>query len=96
MPWATMLVKVFPKKRGRWNTKPSLSRNIFMIAGDLERVVRRREDDPVRRHHLLDEHVPVVLQGTELLALLEAHLAASASPEPVVAQGDDLALDVAE
>lgn len=28
----TMLVKVLPKNCGRWNTKPSLSRNVFMIA----------------------------------------------------------------
>jgi hypothetical protein len=31
MPWAMMLVKVLPKKRRRWKTKPSLSRNIFMV-----------------------------------------------------------------
>jgi len=63
-------------------------------AGDLERVVRGCEDDSVRRHDLLEERVPVVLQGTELLTLLEALLAAPADPEPIIAQGDDLVLDV--
>jgi len=62
--------------------------------GDLERVVRGCEDDSIRRHHLFDEHVPVVLQGTELLTLLEAHLATSANPEPMIAQDDDIALNI--
>ena len=62
--------------------------------GDLKRVVRRREDHAIGRHDLLDEHVPVILKGTELLTLLEAQLATSTSPEPMVAQGDDLVLDI--
>jgi hypothetical protein len=68
----------------------------FHQGGDLERVVRGREDDSVGRLDLPDEQVPVVLQGTELLAFPEAQLAAPAGPEPVVAQSDDLALDAAE
>lgn len=39
-------------------------------------------------------HVPVIVQWTELLASLEAHLAAPAGLERVVAQGDNVVLDV--
>lgn len=62
--------------------------------GHLERVVRGCKDDPIRRHDLLDKHVPVVLQGTEFLTLVEAQLATSAGPKLIVAQGDYLVLDI--
>jgi hypothetical protein len=64
--------------------------------GDMERIVGAREHDTVRLHHLFDEHIPVVLQGTEFLPLLEARLAASADPDPMIAQCDDFAFDIAQ
>ncbi len=64
--------------------------------GDLERVVRGCEDDSIRYHDLLDEHVPVILQGTEFLTLIEAKAATSTGAEPMFAQGYDLVLDITE
>src|SRR4030042_2968833 len=64
--------------------------------GDLKRIVRRCEDHPIGFHDLLDEHVPVIFQGAELLALLEALLAPPTRLDSVVAQSYDLALDTTE
>ncbi len=63
---------------------------------NLERVVWGCENDSIRRHDLVDEHVPVVLQGAELLTLIEAQAATSTGPESMIAQGDDLVLDIAK
>jgi hypothetical protein len=89
-----MLAKVFPKKHGRWKTAEPVEERLH-DGGYLKRIVRGCKDDSVRRHHLLDEHIPVVLQRTVLLALPEAHPAASASLEPIVAQAHDFVLDIA-
>ena len=64
-------------------------------AGYLECIVRGCKDHPVRGHHLLDEQIPVVLQGAVLLAPLKAYLTASAVVEPVVVQADDFVFDFA-
>ena len=63
--------------------------------GYLERIVRRCKNDSVRGHHFLDEHIPIVLQRTVLLAFLEAHLTAYAGLEPIVAQADDFVFYIA-
>jgi len=68
----------------------------FHEGGDLERVVRRSEDDPVGRHYLLDERVAVILKRAEILPPSETHLAAATDAEVVIAQNDDLVLDAAE
>jgi hypothetical protein len=64
--------------------------------GDLERVVRRGKNDRIGGHHLLNEHIPVVLEGAALFAPEEASLAAATQSKVVLAEKDDLTLNVSE
>lgn len=65
-------------------------------AGDIESIVRRGEDDTIRRHHFLDEHIPVVLQETRLLTLRKALLTPSTGPKVIITEDDDLVLDITQ
>jgi hypothetical protein len=62
--------------------------------GDLERIVRGGENDSVGRLDLLDEHVPVIMQRAELLALFKARLASSTGLEAIVFQADNFVFHV--
>jgi hypothetical protein len=64
--------------------------------GDLERVIWRGKNDRIGGHHLLNEHVPVVLERAALFPPQEASLAAATHSKVVLAEEDDLTLNVSE
>jgi hypothetical protein len=52
--------------------------------------------DRIGGHHLLNEHVPVVLERAVLFPPQETSLAAAADSEVVLAEKDNLTLNVSE